>query len=175
MLDSIIFCSTLAAGWFIVLSTPQPYCLCLSPTSTFVNWALPANKLRIMCCFFITNMLEEHRPIKGGIFCVEWWGRHWCREMGVGWGGTMGMSSPCWSCGFISMCGEALHQVYWLIMLSIPPQYLKAISNVAVKLEFGLNIILIFLCKHCIYTQISIVPEEGLNRDFYCTGSYECV
>lgn len=86
MLDSIIFCSTLAAGWFIVLSTPQPYCLCLSPTSTFVNWALPANKLRIMCCFFITNMLEEHRPIKGGIFCVEWWGRHWCRKMwGVGW------------------------------------------------------------------------------------------
>lgn len=85
MLDSIIFCSTLAAGWFIVLSTPQPYCLCLSPTSTFVNWALPANKLRIMCCFFITNMLEEHRPIKGGIFCVEWWARHRCREMGVGW------------------------------------------------------------------------------------------
>ena len=26
--------------------------LCLSPTSTFVNWAPPANKLRIMCCFF---------------------------------------------------------------------------------------------------------------------------
>lgn len=136
MLDSIIFCSTLAAGWFIVGSAPQPYCLCLSPTSTFVNWALPANKLRIMCCFFITNMLEEHRPIKGGIFCVEWWGRHQCSKKGVGcwwrWGGSMGMSSPGWSCGFISMWAAALRQVCWAIRLS----YLTCISRVTVKLKF---------------------------------------
>lgn len=68
MLDSIIFCSTLA----LCDSLHSLLCRCtlfLSCTPTFVNWALPANKLRVMCCVFIKNVLEKHTPIKGSASC----------------------------------------------------------------------------------------------------------
>lgn len=50
-------------------------------------------------------------------------------------GATMGMSSPGWSCGFISMCAAALRQVCWAIRL----RYLTSISRVTVKLKFRLK------------------------------------
>lgn len=67
MLDSIIFCSTLARRD----SLHSLRCRCtlfLSRTPTFVNWALPANKPRVMCRLFIKNMLEKHTPIKEPVF-----------------------------------------------------------------------------------------------------------
>lgn len=70
MLDSIIFCSTLA----LRDSLHSLLCRCtlfLSCTPTFVNWALPANKLRVICRVFIKNMLEKHTPIKDSVFYVE--------------------------------------------------------------------------------------------------------
>lgn len=76
MLDSIIFYSTLAA----CDSLHSLLCRCtlfLSRTPTFVNWALAANKLRVMCCVFIKNMLEKHRPIKDSVFYKEWWDEQW--------------------------------------------------------------------------------------------------
>lgn len=51
--------------------------LFLSRTPTFVNWALAANKLRVMCCVFIKNMLEKQRPIKDSVFYKEWWDERW--------------------------------------------------------------------------------------------------
>lgn len=70
MLDSIIFCSTLARRD----SLHSLLCRCtlfLSCTPTFVNWALPANKLRVMCHVFIKNMLEKRTPIKDSVFYAE--------------------------------------------------------------------------------------------------------
>lgn len=70
MLDSIIFCSTLALRDSLH-SLLCRYTLFLSCTPTFVNWALPANKLRVMCRVFIKNMLEKHTPIKDSVFYAE--------------------------------------------------------------------------------------------------------
>lgn len=70
MLDSIIFCSTLARRD----SLHSLRCRCtlfLSRTPTFVNWALPANKPRVMCRLFIKNMLEKHTPIKEPVFYAQ--------------------------------------------------------------------------------------------------------
>lgn len=79
MLDSIIFCSTLA----LRDSLHSLLCRCtlfLSCTPTFVNWALPANKLRVMCRVFIKNMLEKHAPIKDSVFYAERGAEHWVWE-----------------------------------------------------------------------------------------------
>lgn len=70
MLDSIIFCSTLARRD----SLHSLRCRCtlfLSRTPTFVNWALPANKPRVMCRLFIKNMLEKLTPIKEPVFYAQ--------------------------------------------------------------------------------------------------------
>ena len=79
MLDSIIFCSTLALCDSLH-SLLCRYTLFLSCTPTFVNWALPANKLRVMCRVFIKNMLEKHTPIKDSVFYAERGAEHRVRE-----------------------------------------------------------------------------------------------
>lgn len=79
MLDSIIFCSTLAPRD----SLHSLLCRCtlfLSCTPTFVNWALPANKPRVMCRVFIKNMLEKHTPIKDSVFYAERGAERWVWE-----------------------------------------------------------------------------------------------
>lgn len=79
MLDSIIFCSTLA----LCDSLHSLLCRCtlfLSCTPTFVNWALPANKLRVMYCVFIKNMLRKHTPIKDSVFHTKRGAEHWVWE-----------------------------------------------------------------------------------------------
>lgn len=88
MLDSIIFYSTLAP----CDSLRSLLCRCtlfLSRTPTFVNWALAANKLRVMCCVFIKNMLEEHRPIKDSVFYKEWWDEQWILGELAQWGSNL--------------------------------------------------------------------------------------
>lgn len=103
MLDSIIFCSTLA----LCDSLHSLLCRCtlfLSCTPTFVNWAPPANKLRVMCCVFIKNMLEKHRPIKDSVFYMEWWSEHWIlgrisfakKKPPNAIGVVLNMCAPCW-------------------------------------------------------------------------------
>lgn len=82
--------------------------------------------------------------------------------MCVCWGGggtTMGMSSPGWSCGFISMCAAALRQVCWAIRLRYP----TSISCVTIKLKFRL--------KLCFQADIHSLRggEEDLKAGFHCS------
>lgn len=110
MLDSIIFCSTLA----LCDSLHSLLCRCtlfLSCTPTFVNWALPANKPRVMCCVFIKNMLEKRTPIKDSVFCTERGGERgvWEKELSgaarlprFGPGG--GSPAPFCAAGWVPRC-----------------------------------------------------------------------
>jgi len=99
MLDSIIFCSTLA----LCDSLHSLLCRCtlfLSCTPTFVNWALPANKLRVMCCVFIKNVLEKHTPIKGSASCPI------CKEASARFGRRSRVEQLCppcnWQCTLLA-------------------------------------------------------------------------
>lgn len=106
MLDSIIFCSTLARRD----SLHSLRCRCtlfLSRTPTFVNWALPANKPRVMCRLFIKNMLEKHTPIKEPVFYAR-------RGAGFGKEEASERRLRSWP----GSCGSSLH--FELLSLAFP-------------------------------------------------------
>ena len=61
--SGVIHCSELSqAAILSLLITNLHFCKLGSASQQTKNYVL---------LFFITNMLEEHRPIKAGIFCVE--------------------------------------------------------------------------------------------------------
>lgn len=112
MLDSIIFCSTLARRD----SLHSLRCRCtlfLSRTPTFVNWALPANKPRVMCRLFIKNMLEKHTPIKEPVFYAQ-------RGAGLGARAERAaaplLAQPWWLLGLLSGV--------WVPLLHVPKVWL---------------------------------------------------
>lgn len=126
--SGVIHCSEHSTAVLSLLITNLHFCKLGSASQQTKNYVL---LFSLQTCWRSTDQLRV------GYFV-------WSDEAGIGarrWGldgGTKGMSSPpCLSWGFIATCGGSLHQVYWLIMLSIFSQYLNALSIVIVKLECG--------------------------------------
>lgn len=162
--SGVIHCSEHSTAALSLLITNLHFCKLGSASQQTKNYVL---------LFFITNMLEEHRPIKGGIFCVEWWGRHRCREMGVGWGVYRN-----------EITKLKLKWLYYHVWCRSPPGLLTYYSQHTYSIfqssqycnstiQFWPNITLILLRDYCINTQLSNILEEDFNGDFHSTGSYE--